>query len=278
MMASVIPSTTVIFIVITLLITVIGPFVGVIVLSKKYNGILPAILVGITGFYLPQIVIRIPGLQLLSTIPEFVEFANSNAELYFLFLAFTAALFETAGRVGVFYLMRKKLSYKFGLGAGYGHGAIEALYLIGFSYISNLVVVFMYNTGGLTALAGLLGAESAAQSVVATFAETDPALFLLAGFERAFVVVFHIAMSLIICLGYMKGKLWHSIGIVMVSHTLFDFAGVMLNNLGISVYLVELFILACAVASAVVIVKIKDKFDVDEVPPDEASVALREGY
>ncbi len=277
MSTTAIPEISVIFIVITLLITLVGPLVGAIVLAKKHKGMLSAIVVGMLGFYIPQIVIRIPGLQLLSGLDGFVEFAESNVVLYLFFLAVTAALFDTAGRVLVFKFMKNKLSYNFGLGAGYGHGAIEAIYLVGLTYVNNLIIIILYNISGIEGLSTLLG-EEAAYSTVNIFVETQSHLFLLAGIERVLVMVFHTAMSIIICLGFVKNKVMMSVIIVVVAHTVYDFSIVMLNYLGVSSLILELLMAIVAVALIFVIIKLKDRFDISQIPPEESQVALEEGY
>ncbi len=273
-----VPTLTLIYLTVTLLVTLVLPFVGWVLLAKKIRGISSAILAGAIGFYLLQAMIRIPLLQLLSTQPVFITFAESNTELYALFLGFTAALFETVGRLAVFKFTRSKLSYNFGLGAGYGHGAIEAIYLVGLTYLNNIIFAFIINTQGVDGITGMVGDPVIAQGLVDIFAESPSSTFLIAGVERIMTVVIHIALSLIICYGFVAKKLPICVIIVLVAHTTLDTVSVLLNSNGVNIYVIELFVLAVATVAAVVIVKIKGKFEQAEIPEEDATTALKEGY
>ncbi len=273
------------FIVITLIITLILPFVGWIVLAKKTRGMSGAIIAGVLGFYIPQIVFRIPILQLLNSQTWYAEFIEQSPTLYALALGFSAALFETVGRIVVFYFLRAKLSYTFGFGVGYGHGAIEAIYLVGLTYVNNLIYAFMINVGGVPGLTEALGSEELAVGLIELFADTPSSAFLMAGFERIMTMVIHIALSLIICYGFIVKKLIPCIAIVMTAHTLLDSASVLLSLNGVSMYIIELFILVIALLALAVIVKIKNIFPGNpsaksgfQEITDDAEKAVEEGY
>ncbi len=263
------PIITVIFVVITLFVTVILPLIIWLVWALKVKGISMPIIVGMLGFYLPQVIIRIPALQLLSTQGWFITFAENNPTVYALTLGTTAALFETAGRVLVFLLLKKRLSYNIALGAGYGHGAFEAIYITGLAYINNLIIVVMYNIGGVGALTTLLGDEQTAESIITTFAVTEPYLFLIAGLERVMVVPIHMALSTIICIGFYKGRLITAVVVAVLAHTLLDTVSVILSQNGVSVIFIELFVLLFTVAAVAVLIKSRQYFDKEaDLPTD----------
>ncbi len=273
-----VPAISLAFMFVTLLITLVLPFVIWFILARKYKGITSAIIAGMIGFYIPQIIVRFTLLQILGTLPLFVEFATNNIELYALFLGFTAAFFETVGRVLVFYFLRKKLSYKLGLGAGFGHGAIEAMYLVGLTYINNIIIAVMLNMQGIDGLIATLGSTDIAEQVALALTQTAPVLYLVAALERICTVFLHIALSLIICYGFTAKKLPLCILITMLWHTGIDTISVVLSSYGVNTFIIELAIIANAIVAVIVIIKIKGKFDVKEIPHDEAEKALEEGY
>ncbi len=278
MTESVISLTSLMFMAITLIITIVLPIIFFVFLAVKYKGIIPAIIAGVLGFYTSQILIRLPILQFLSTLPAVSEFASNYTEIYVLILGITAALFETAGRIVVFWFLRKNLSYTFGFGAGFGHGAIEAMYLTGLTYLNNLIlsaVIYIQGFGGLVAI---LGDEAIAQSVYDAFSTTQSHLFLMAGFERIFAVVFHIAMSLIICYGFMVKKIIPCALIVFALHSFLDIVASMLSVWGVNFIVIEGVLALIAIACVFIIIKIKKKFPVIEIPKDEAKKAVEQGY
>ncbi len=259
------PIITVVFICITLAVTILLPLAIWLVMALKIKGISMAIILGMLGFYLPQAVIRIPALQLLGTQGWFLEFAQNNPTVYAVALGLTAALFETAGRVAVFALLKKRLSYNTALGAGYGHGAFEAMYVTGLAYINNLIIVVLFYTGGTTVLSELLGGEQAVQNILNLFNETQPYLFLIAGIERVMVVPIHMALSMIICIGFYKNKIIPAVVIAIIAHTVLDTVSVILGQNGVDVIFIELFVLLFTVASVAVIIYSKRYFKSNEI-------------
>ena len=116
------------------------------VLKCKKEKIFPAWLLGAAGFFVTQILIRLPILTALSAQDWFIAFSQQHLFLYAFSLAFTAGLFELAGRFAVAKLMRKRLTCNRALAAGLGHGGIEAILIVGITYINNLIYIFMMNS------------------------------------------------------------------------------------------------------------------------------------
>lgn len=205
----------IVFSIVTVIVALILPpvFAVAYALKNRKQGILSAWLLGALGFAVPQILIRMPVLQLLSANSGFVAFAQSHMILYGLGLAFTAGLFELAGRYAVALLLRKRLTCRRALAAGLGHGGIEAMVLIGLSYISNIVLMLMIRSG-----ADLSQAQTAVQTLIATPA----GLFLLAGFERLLAMTGHVAMSMLVCYGVRTGKKLPCVLLCLGMHTLMD--------------------------------------------------------
>lgn len=230
-----IPNATILFCVITLFISLILPLIVLLVyaLRNRKQGIVSAWIIGALGFFIPQMLIRLPILTLLS--PQLAKFAAFSPLLYTLTLAVTAGLFELAGRILAARVMGNRLTPKRALAAGLGHGGIEAMVIIGISYINNLVYIVMIQTGTFDAL---LAQSAASPEVVAQLEQvrtalltSSPAMFLLAGYERLLAMVCQAAMSVMVCYGMASGKTGKYILLCLGLHTLLD------STAGISLYI-----------------------------------------
>lgn len=214
--------------VLTLVISLLGPLLVLIVYAAKNRkqGIVSAWLLGAAGFFIPQILIRVPILNTLAVQTGFASFAASHPVVYVLTLAFTAGLFELAGRFAVAKIMGKNLTYRRGLAAGLGHGGIEAMVLVGMTYVNNLVLMEMIHSGSFDALltqTAAMGADvSQLQAAQTALISTPPTLFLMAGLERILTMVAHVAMSLIVCWGVHRKKAGKAALACLLFHTLID--------------------------------------------------------
>lgn len=110
-------TSTLITVIITFLISSILPLVIWIVyeLKNKRKCVFTAWLLGAAGFFIMQIIIRIPILNMLALTAGFQSFVAKHYVLYCLVVAFTAGLFELIGRYAVAKVMaimniRKKWS------------------------------------------------------------------------------------------------------------------------------------------------------------------------
>lgn len=195
---------------ITLGICLILPIGGLIFYARKHRGegIVSAWIVGALGFFVPQMLIRLPILTALSANAGFLSWTQKHLLLYTLGLALTAGLFELAGRCAGAGLLRKNLTFPRALAAGLGHGGIEAILLIGLTYINNLVYLFLLQSGGFDALAAQAAAAGAdtAQLTAAAAAlkSTSAGLFLLAGLERVLTMVCQTCMTAMVFYGFRK--------------------------------------------------------------------------
>ena len=194
---------SIISIILTLIVSLILPpvFAAVYALRHKKQGIWSAWLLGALGFFVPQILIRLPILSGLSQLSGFAAFAQTHPVVYGFGLAFTAGLFELAGRYAVARCLKKNLTCRRALAAGLGHGGIEAILITGLAYLSNVVFLVMLQTGGFDAALAQAGDASQLLAARDTLVNTHWALFLLAGFERLLAMTCHVTMSMMVCYG-----------------------------------------------------------------------------
>lgn len=240
--------------------------------KNKGKGIWSAGLLGAAGFFVMQIVIRTPIINLLATRQGFVDFASDHFVSYCLIMAFTAALSEVIGRYAVAKLMRKNLTYQRGVAAGMGHGGIEAIVIIGLTYLNNLVYIYMINSGAFDSIVeqtAALGVDTTSLVAIKdSLLHTNPAMFLLAGYERILTIILHIALSLLVCYFVSKKEDIKGILICMACHTLVDFTAPLVNGFATeymgnkittstAYIIVYVFMTAVAAVSILVIRKIK---------------------
>lgn len=223
-----VPVTSIVCACITLLITLVLPVAILVIyaLKNRKQGIVSAWLLGAAGFFVTQILIRVPLLSVLQGNSGFAALAQNHLFLYAFGLAFTAGLFELAGRFAAAKLMRKNLTYKRSLAAGLGHGGIEAMLLIGMTYVNNLIYIVMINSGYFDYLiaqtAGLNVDISQLELIREQLVGTSPALFLLGGFERILAMTAHAAMSMLVCYGVAHKKTLPCTLACLLIHTLID--------------------------------------------------------
>ena len=233
-------ASTITAVVITLFITLILPLIIYIIygIISKEKSVWIAWLAGAAGFFVTQIIIRMPimsGIQLSLGYEAYMNFVANHYVLYCFILALTAALFEFAGRFVVARLLQKNASFKCGFAAGLGHGSIEAILIVGMTYLNNLLYIFMINSGTFDTLVAQAAATGADVSTLAalpeTFMTTPVAVFYLAGFERILTVIGHIAMSLIVCYFVWNKQALKGSLICIAWHFALDFGSVILNSL-----------------------------------------------
>ena len=227
-----------------------------------------------------QIIIRTPILSLLSLNQGFVEFANNHYIAYVAILAFTAALFELIARVIGANILKKKRSYEVAFGAGLGHGGIEAIVLIGMTYINNLLYSAMINTGAFDAMVestAQMGVDAqtlqALWDVKKSLVETAPSMFILAGYERILTMIVHVAMTVLVFYFVYKKKSMIGIAICLLIHTVIDFVPGFVQGasvygylgdkfpIGVAYAIIYAFLTVMAVAGIVMVVSIKKKWN-----------------
>ncbi len=268
-----IPQSSILAMWVTFLITMVLPLIIWIVLARKWKGAGTAVLAGSLGFFIPQMLIRIPLMSLPTVSEALAGIYAVNPIFYFLLLAATAAIFETAGRLFVFKsLLKNRLSYQTALSAGFGHGAIEAIILVGISYAGNLYFSYSINAGAMD-----FGQEMMGQ-VAAQLMQTSPELFLVGGFERICTVLFHIALSTLLCYMMTKGETWKGVCYCLAAHGAIDFIVPLIQVRTGSYIITETVMLFVAIGGFLLIKSLKDKFIVTEIPEDPAKEAADQGY
>ncbi|ADL41670.1 protein of unknown function UCP033101 [Caldicellulosiruptor obsidiansis OB47] len=253
----------IIFMCITLIISVFFPFVLAVIVLKKYSGVLKSILIGALIFFISQIVLRMPIIQILSKQNYFIEFSKHYI-LYSLFLGMTAGIFEEIGRyIGFRGFLKDRLNYQNGIAYGIGHGGIESVLIVGITYINNIVYSFLINAGILDSLLkGKVGA-GVVGTIKSALINTPDSAFLFAGFERIFTMAIQIALSLLVLVAVKKRKLYYLL-LAILLHTIIDAPVAYMSLLKVNIFVLEFVVLLWAVLSLVYIIKWQDIHRIQE--------------
>ena len=235
-----VPAATLVNVIITLFVCLILPVIIYIVygVRNKGEGVWTAWLLGAAGFFVFQIIIRTPILSIVSILPGFMDFVTAHYVLYCFILAFTAALFEVAGRYIVAKILCKSqvgLTCKKSFAAGLGHGSIEAIIIVGMTYVNNLIYIIMINSGafdGIVEQTAALGVDTAQLTAIKDgLISTNPTIFLLAGYERILTVILHIALSMLVCYFVSRKRDMQGVLICLLIHWMVDFVIPVINGL-----------------------------------------------
>lgn len=248
-----VPSLTIFFSVITLILSILFPILLAVWFSRKYEVPATTVLLGALTFLVFQLVLRIPLLQIFKSYypGEEPDLTGWNLALYSFYLSATAALFEEGGRILVFKLfMKKRKDWKNAVALGIGHGGFEAIALTGLTYVSNLILTFMINSG-LMQTSG----DPMINQAIQQLTETSSWLFLMAGVERVLAVILHIGYSVLIVYG-LTSKEYRYVLYAFIGHFILNFPLAFIQDLASGIYIAIAYIAVMALISLYWVVKV----------------------
>jgi len=203
-----VPALSIFFMFISGIIAFGLPIVTFLIWRKKYNLHVVPLFVGAATFIVFALILQqiMHFIVLRPGIDGNIDLAISNPALFIVYGIFAAGIFEETGRFIAFHLLKKKHSgIGTGLSFGIGHGGIEAMWLVGFTMINNIVLSAMINLG----IVGILGDDPTVLTSIDALKNIDSTMFLAGGFERIVAVAVHISLSMfVLCAVKVKGKLW----------------------------------------------------------------------
>lgn len=238
------------------ILTFFAPIVILIVLCVKHTISPRPMWFGVLAFFLSQICIRLPILGALGKQSWFLTFAKQNLTAYIIMLAFTAALFEETARfIGArFCLKPAERRFRDAVAFGLGHGFCECILIAGLTEVSNLFACISLNGGGLSA------SNAAGVQVVATLAKLSAPMILIAIWERAAAVIFHLAATIFVFRGVREKKaVWYLVALAV--HTVSDSVPSLVA--GSNMILLEVISTVIAVPFLIIAVKMRPKFQED---------------
>jgi uncharacterized membrane protein YhfC len=265
-------SLSILFMAFTLLVS-FGVPIGLAIWAKlKYKKAFSFIplLLGAAAFFVFQMVIRINILNLLPMISGYKDYVNHHIWLYAILLCLSAGLFEEPARFLVFSLLKKRRSYADGLSYGIGHGGIEAILLVGITYINNIFYAVMINSGSFGKMVESLPAAYQSQmlAVQTQLTSLSPDLFAVGGVERIFTVCIQIAFSLLVLRGFAVNRKWLYLVLATILHALVDFIAVTMQILKCNMWLIEGVIFVEAVLAVGYIIWLARTWQTEEKVPE----------
>lgn len=193
---------------------------------------------------------------------------QSKTVLFGLYAALAAGLFEETGRlVAMKFFMKKNLDKGNALMYGVGHGGVEAILLVGLTYVNNIAIAIMINTGTIQLSMSQL--EPAMQK--ATYQQLQPLwmspsyVFYMAGVERVAAVILQICLSVLVYKCVKTGQKKFIAGAILL-HFLVDFVTVVTAGFGMPMWAVEIEVVVIMAIIAWWCVRIyrKDETDVEK--------------
>ena len=260
-----VPTTSLLFMVIALVISIALPLgLGIYFRKAKRADILP--------FFIGCAVMILFAFVLESFVHQAVfrspvgETIQNTTWMYALYGGAMAALFEETGRLLAFrtVLRKNRNNDANALMYGAGHGGIEALVILGITSLNNIIWSVLINTGNLSVLTGALTgdllkqAEEAAQTLI-----TTPSWhFLMGGVERILAVVLQISLSVLVWFAVKEKTYRRGYVIALLIHLAVDGVTVVLAQNGASLLLVELAVAVMAAVTALYAKKIWSRYSV----------------
>lgn len=220
-----VPTLSMIFMALAALFAFAIPVVLLIYCKRKGADVLP-FFVGCAVFVLFALILEALMHQLVLKVLPVGEKIMGNTLLYALYGGLAAGVFEETGRFLAFKTVLKKRlgNDRNALMYGAGHGGVEAVLLLGFAYISNIVMSVLINAGQTDVLTATAPGETAEQlkAVLDSLVTTAPWTYLLGMVERAVAVTTHICLSVLVWFAVKKpGKGW-LFPLAILLHAAFD--------------------------------------------------------
>ena len=206
-----VPALSILFMALATLFAFAAPIVLLIYYKRKGADILP-FFIGCAVFIVFALILEALAHKLILK-GSLGQTIQGNILLYALYGGLAAGIFEETGRFVAFRTVLKKRlgNDRNALMYGAGHGGIEAILLLGFAYISNIVMSVLINAGQTDLLTATAAGEAAEQvkAVFETLTATAPWTYLLGMAERAVAITTHICLSVLVWFAAKKpGKGW----------------------------------------------------------------------
>lgn len=245
------------------------PVVLLLVLCLKKKVAVKPMFLGAAAFFVSQLCLRIPILQVLGAQSWFKAFAL-NTIPYIIMLSVTAGLFEESARyLGAGVFLKNNRRFSDALSFGLGHGFCEVILLTGMTQINNIIYATMINNGTFQTFSARLPAEQA-QQVLSAMVAVKPDAVYLGVLERVFAVTFHVFASILIFKGVNEHKIRYYF-LAIAAHSVFNIGGVMLSKY-VNMWAGEGFMLVFAAVALFLIFKMKPTFPSENMTQMHAEV------
>lgn len=245
---------SIIFMVITLLICFFVPIGLLIYFRTKLKADFAPFFFGCLIFIVFALILEstLNRTLLLST-GSFGDTILKNPWLYALYGGLAAGIFEETGRLIYFkYILKSKLKSSNALMYGAGHGGIEAILLVGFTYINNIVFSLLINANNGN-LKTILGANYDLLYNDVSKLGTIPSLdFLLGGFERLCAISLHLALSVLVFIAVTRVNKRYLYFLAVLLHAFVNFTTIVASYY-VSTLMVELILIVIVIGVVILV-------------------------
>ena len=211
---------------------------------------------------------------LLEAIPKYLLFNPStslgktivgNAALYTVIGALMAGIFEETGRIVAFKtLLRKRTNKETGISHGIGHGGFEAIFLLVVTGIQYITYASMINSGAFQTVVDIASAAGADVSSLETLPSQIMAITPMNGVlsvvERAFAILLHIGLSILVFNAVRRSKIGYYFLAVLL-HALYDVPAALYQRGVLNLYIVEVMLAIYSVLFFVIVYRTLYKRD-----------------
>lgn len=240
------------------LLGVVIPVVLLLTLRKRLGCKTLPFWVGCGTFFLAAIVLE-------SVVHNLVYFSPlgsviwGSTWLYALYGGLMAGLFEETGRLfAMKYLRRRSMRPETALMYGAGHGGMEIFMLLAVGMVQNVAYAGIINGGQMEEILSSLSPmeQEAMTETFRALAESTTLDFLAGVVERIPALVFHICLSVFVWQAVTQIGKFRMYPIAIALHAFVDASAVLINSLGFSIWITELWMLLLAAAMGFVTWKI----------------------
>ena len=238
------------------------PLILLWIIRRRYHVSFKSFFIGMIVFIIAtQVLEAIGHLYFLVKNPTTANWLT-NPLLYALYGGLMAGIFEETGRYISFkWFLKKENRIQESISYGIGHGGIEAMLIVGTTYVNNLVISLLINQGMLEQLGVTAESES---SIITQLTQLSPMIFSLAGYERLMTMVIQIGLSVLVFKAVRERTIYYYIGAILL-HALLDFPAVLVQ-LGIfNVFVCEGIITLFALGFLIYIIKQLKKYHNDMI-------------
>lgn len=170
------------------------------------------------------------------------RFLNGNIWAYALYGGFAAGIFEETGRLVAFKtLMRKASDKKDAISYGLGHGGIEAILVMGVSYLVYAVFMIIYSSNGVEGLSQLMGTEGAI-ALTPTLESLSPGICCVALLERLCAITFHICASVLVFVAARDSKRFWLYPLAILLHAALDIPAAFCQKGMLPIWAIEVYV------------------------------------
>lgn len=248
-----IPTSSLVMIVINLVLGFAVPICLAWWLVKKHNASLRTILIGAATFIVFALVLETIVHQIVLKGPYGAAIQGNTLYLA-IYGGLMAGLFEETGRfLSMKYLLKKEpTTVKPAVAYGIGHGGVEMILLFGFTMISYLAMAVMVKAGQTETLLGQVPAEAQGQiqATISNLSDYSVGDWLTGPWERLSALILHLSLSVLVWAAVRKGGKWLWLfPAAILLHALVDGVAVILSK-SASMLATETILFAAAIAIA----------------------------